>query len=78
MDPWAHVYFRIGTIMTITRTSKKANRPPWWAMGLLDLLMGANIFLIYQTLLIEACLNRIKNQFSYQFPISDHFKFNVQ
>ena len=42
----------ICTIMTITGTGKKANRPPWGAIGLLNLLICANISLIYQTLLI--------------------------
>jgi len=32
----------ICTIMTITRTAKKSNRPPWGAIGLLALFIGAN------------------------------------
>ena len=46
----------ICTIMTITRTGKKANHPPWRAIGLLDLLICANFPLIYQTLLVQSCL----------------------
>ena len=37
----------IYTIMSITRTGKKANRPPWGAIGLLVLLICANSSLIY-------------------------------